>query len=81
MAGIVNVFNFRSWWNAILAVPSNCFEARASLYIRALTHLPGSYKLWYNLLKEARTYVKQFSILEQQAYFDIVNELHERALQ
>jgi len=21
MAGIVNVYNFRSWWNAILAVP------------------------------------------------------------
>jgi len=64
MAGIVNVYNFRSWWNAILAVPINCFEARASLYIRALSHLPGSYKLWYNLLKEARSFVKQFSIVE-----------------
>lgn len=80
MAGIVNVYNFRSWWNAILAVPSSSFESRASIYIRALSHLPGSYKLWFNLLKEARSFVKQFSILEQQAYFEAVNELHERAL-
>ena len=65
MAGIVNVYNFRSWWNAILAVPINSFESRASIYIRALSHLPGSYKLWFNLLKEARAFVKQFSILEQ----------------
>lgn len=80
MAGIVNVYNFRSWWNAILAVPSTCFESRASLYVRALYHLPGSYKIWFNLLKEARAYVKQFSIVEQPAYFDAVNELYERAL-
>ena len=65
MAGIVNVYNFRSWWNAISAVPSNCFEVRAQLYIRALSYLPGSYKLWYNLLKEARAFVKQFSFMDQ----------------
>jgi len=54
MAGIVNVYNFRSWWNAILAVPQDCFEIRAPLYNRALQYLPGSYKLWHNYLKEAR---------------------------
>ena len=80
MSGIVNVYNFRSWWNAILAVPKDCFEIRAPLYTRALTFLPGSYKLWYNFLKEARNYVKQFSIYEQQDYFIVLNEVHERAL-
>lgn len=80
MAGIVNVYNFRSWWNAILAVPKGSFESRASIYIRALSHLPGSYKLWYNLLKEARSFVKQFSIIDQQQYYEAVNELHERCL-
>ena len=58
MAGVVNVYNFRSWWNAILAVPKSCFETRASLYTRAISYLPGSYKLWYNLLKESRAFVK-----------------------
>lgn len=80
MAGIVNVYNFRSWWNAILAVPSDCFELRAPLYTRALTYLPGSYKLWYNYLKEARAYAKQFCIVEQQEFYQVVNEVHERAL-
>jgi len=54
LAGITNVYNFRSWWNAILALPLDHFEQRAAIYVRALTYLPGSYKLWYNLLKEAR---------------------------
>lgn len=80
MSGIVNVYNFRSWLNAILAVPKGSFESRASIYIRALSHLPGSYKLWYNLLKEARSFVKQFSIIDQQQYYEAVNELHERCL-
>lgn len=80
MSGIVNIYNFRSWWNAILAVPASSFESRAAIYIRALSHLPGSYKLWYNFLKEARAFVKQFSILDQSSYYEAVNELHERAL-
>jgi len=53
---------------------------RASLYQRALTYLPGSYKLWYNFLKEARLYVKQFDLISQPEYYETVNELHERAL-
>jgi pre-mRNA-splicing factor SYF1 len=81
MAGIVNVYNFRSWWNAILAVPLERFEKRCPLYNRALQHLPGSYKLWYNYLKEARAYAKQFCIVSQSDYFDAVNKLHEKALE
>ena len=80
MAGIVNVYNFRSWWNAILAVPIDRFEKRCPLYNRALTYLPGSYKLWYNYLKEARAYCKQFSVFEQREYYEAVNKIHEDAL-
>ena len=31
-AGVLNVYNLRSWWNAILAEPLENFEKRASLY-------------------------------------------------
>lgn len=57
------MYNLRSWWNAILAEPHESYEARASLYQRALSYLPGSYKLWYNFLKESRLYAKQFDLL------------------
>ena len=53
---------------------------RAALYQRALQYLPGSYKLWFNLLKESRTYVKKLSAVENQEHFEVVNELFERAL-
>ena len=56
------------------------FERRASLYQRALTYLPGSYKLWFNFLKEARLYVKQFDLVSQAEYYEAVNELHEKCL-
>ena len=58
LSGVLNVYNFRSWWNAVSAVPIDCFEVRASLYVRALQYLPGSYKLWNNFLKEARAYCR-----------------------
>ena len=77
---MLNVYNLRSWWNAILAEPQENFEKRASLYQRALSYLPGSYKLWFNFLKESRLYVKQFDLLTQADYYEVVNELHERAL-
>jgi hypothetical protein len=28
LSGISNLYNFRSWWNAILAVPVENFEGR-----------------------------------------------------
>ena len=77
---MTNVYNFRSWWNAIMAESFDNFEQRASLYQRALSYLPGSYKLWFNYLKEARLYVKQFDLLKQVEYYEIVNELHEKSL-
>ena len=81
MSGVANAYHFRSWWNAILAIPIDRYEQRASVYQRALAHLPGSYKLWYNFLKESRMYVKQFDLLSQSQYYEVVNELHEQALE
>jgi len=43
-----------------------------------LKFLPGSYKLWYNYLKEAREYVKQWSVDDKR--YEVINDLHERAL-
>lgn len=58
MSGVQTAYNFRGWWNAILAIPVDRYEQRAKVYQRALSHLPGSYKLWFNFLKESRLYVK-----------------------
>ena len=80
MHGISNVYSFRSWWNAILATPLENFVDRASLYKRAISYLPGSYKLWFHYLKETRQFVKQFDLLEQEEHFEAVNELHEKSL-
>ena len=30
------------------------------MFQRALNYIPGSYKLWYHFLKEARTFVYKF---------------------
>jgi len=31
-------------------------------------------------LKESRSYVKQFDLIEQADFYEVVNELHERSL-
>ncbi len=42
--------------------------------------MPGSYKLWFNFLKESRLYVKQFDLIKQPEFYEVINELHEQAL-
>lgn len=46
------------------ALPNNedYYPERAAIYQRALSYLPGSYKLWYNFLKESREFMKQFEL-------------------
>lgn len=49
-----NPFSLRDWWSYISShVGSEARPARLVLYERALVHLPGSYKLWHALLREA----------------------------
>ena len=55
---IANPYLFRGWWNSIQAIPISKYEERAILYQRALHYIPGSYKLWFNLLNESKKYFK-----------------------
>jgi hypothetical protein len=32
MSGVQNAYTFRGWWNAILAIPVDRYETRASVY-------------------------------------------------
>ncbi len=48
------------------------------IYEKALQYLPGSYKLWFNYLKEARENLKPIPIYDKR--YEVLNELHERAL-
>ena len=82
-----NPYAFRSWWNAIQALPLDNYEERAVLYQRALYYLPGSYKLWYNFLKESRKFVKrnmhEFLKPDEtkvESFTAVVSDLFERAL-
>nr|XP_060620395.1 LOW QUALITY PROTEIN: pre-mRNA-splicing factor SYF1 [Anolis sagrei ordinatus] len=48
------------------------------IYERALKELPGSYKLWYNYLKQRRKQVKSRCVTDPS--YEEVNNCHERAL-
>ncbi|XP_058026440.1 pre-mRNA-splicing factor SYF1 [Ahaetulla prasina] len=48
------------------------------IYERALKELPGSYKLWYNYLKQRRKQVKSKCVTD--SCYEEVNNCHERAL-
>ncbi len=48
------------------------------IYEKALQYLPGSYKLWYNYLREARENLTSIPIYDKR--YEVLNELHERAL-
>ncbi len=46
-----NPYSLSTWLSYISSSPSR--GARLALYDRAVTHLPGSYKLWMGYVKEA----------------------------
>ena len=75
---IKNPLNFKSWWNTLISSTDAPYHIRVQIYEVALSHLPASYKLWYNYLNESRTYIKQFSLKDPR--YDVINNLHERAL-
>lgn len=72
---LYNPYSQRAWWNSIQMLP--LFKQRSNLYERALNYIPGSYKIWWNYLKEARDHVTSESPDEDVLS---VNDLHERAL-
>ena len=56
---IQNPYNFKSWWDTLSSSKEAPFSIRKKIYQVSLHYLPGSYKLWYNYLKEEREYVEE----------------------
>ena len=76
---IQNPYNFKSWWDTLSSSKEAPFSIRKKIYQVSLHYLPGSYKLWFNYLKEEREYVKSNYNIPNK-YYDEVNNLHEQAL-
>ncbi|XP_069459971.1 pre-mRNA-splicing factor SYF1 isoform X2 [Ambystoma mexicanum] len=73
-----NPFSVKCWIRYIefkQNAPQNVLNL---IYERALRELPGSYKLWYNYLKQRRKQVKMRCVTDPG--FEEVNNCHERAL-
>ena len=76
---IQNPYNFKSWWDTLSSSKEAPFSIRKKIYQVSLHYLPGSYKLWYNYLKEEREYVQSNYNIPNKHY-DEVNMIHEQAL-
>ena len=61
-----------------MATSEASYLDRAKLFEKALLYLPGSYKLWFNYLKEAVTYTSNFHIKDPR--MNVIVELFERSL-
>ncbi|XP_059588408.1 pre-mRNA-splicing factor SYF1 isoform X2 [Alligator mississippiensis] len=73
-----NPFSVKCWMRYIEFKQSAPRHALNLLYERALKELPGSYKLWYNYLKQRRKQVKNRCVTDPA--YEEVNNCHERAL-
>ena len=76
---IQNPYNFKSWWDTLSSSKEAPFSIRRKIYQVSLNYLPGSYKLWYNYLKEEREYVTSNYNFPNKHYEE-VNRIHEQAL-
>ena len=76
---IQNPYNFKSWWDTLSSSKEAPFSIRKKIYQVSLHYLPGSYKIWFNYLKEEREYVKKNYRLPNPHYED-VNKIHEQSL-
>ncbi|GCB79592.1 hypothetical protein scyTo_0020228 [Scyliorhinus torazame] len=75
---IRNPYSVKCWIRYIEYKQSAPKHVVNMIYERALKELPGSYKLWYNYLKQRRKQVKGKCITDPA--FEEVNNCHERAL-
>ncbi|GCC31864.1 hypothetical protein chiPu_0010324 [Chiloscyllium punctatum] len=75
---IRNPYSVKCWIRYIEFKQSAPKHVVNMIYERALKELPGSYKLWYNYLKQRRKQVKGKCITDPA--FEEVNNCHERAL-
>ena len=72
---IQNPYNFKSWWDTLSSSKEAPFSIRKKIYQVSLHYLPGSYKLWYNYLKEEREYVEENYNLPY-IHYELINIIH-----
>jgi len=78
---ISNPFDFRSWWHSIQAIPTSQYIQRAALFQKALSYLPGSFKLWFNFLTETKAFAAQFKLSQgDDSHHKVVLDLYEASL-
>ncbi|KAK3532152.1 hypothetical protein QTP86_009020, partial [Hemibagrus guttatus] len=75
---IRNPYSVKCWMRYIEHKQSAPKAVLNMIYERALKELPGSYKLWYNYLRERRKQIKGKCITDPA--YEEVNNCHERAL-
>ncbi|XP_032632645.1 pre-mRNA-splicing factor SYF1 isoform X2 [Chelonoidis abingdonii] len=73
-----NPFSVKCWIRYIEFKQNAPRHVLNLIYERALKELPGSYKLWYNYLKQRRKQVKNRCVTDPG--YEEVNNCHERAL-
>uniref|UniRef100_A0A8D0G7T7 Pre-mRNA-splicing factor SYF1 n=1 Tax=Sphenodon punctatus TaxID=8508 RepID=A0A8D0G7T7_SPHPU len=73
-----NPFSVKCWIRYIEFKQNAPKHVLNLIYERALKELPGSYKLWYNYLKQRRKQVKSRCVTD--AGYEEVNNCHERSL-
>uniref|UniRef100_K7FDD3 XPA binding protein 2 n=1 Tax=Pelodiscus sinensis TaxID=13735 RepID=K7FDD3_PELSI len=73
-----NPFSVKCWIRYIEFKQNAPRQVLNLIYERALKELPGSYKLWYNYLKQRRKQVKNRCVTDPG--YEEVNNCHERAL-
>ncbi|XP_049851404.1 pre-mRNA-splicing factor syf1 homolog [Schistocerca gregaria] len=73
-----NPYSVPSWWRYIQNLHSSDPNRRFWLYERALSEVPGSYKLWYHYLAEREAALENFPVVHP--YFDQLIHVFERAL-
>ena len=71
-------YNFKFWWAKLSSIKEKSYKERALVYLRALKHLPGSYKLWFHFLTESMEHCQGKCLISTS--YTTVNSLFERCL-
>jgi pre-mRNA-splicing factor SYF1 len=73
-----NPYSVKTWWNYIHFNTDQPAALRFSIYERALSHLPRSYKLWHAYLIERTQHARGSSAKSKKV--DLLINCYERAL-
>lgn len=71
-------FNFKFWWSKLVSLEEKSYKERSAAFLRALKHLPGSYKLWFHFLTESVEHCNGKCIIS--GSYQVVNDLFEKCL-